>query len=50
MLFPHHVNYHIEHHLYPAIPHYNLSEAHRLLQDAGALDHSEVANVSVGAS
>lgn len=47
-LFPHHVNYHIEHHLYPAIPHYNLPEAHRLLRDSGALDKSEVANVSVG--
>jgi len=48
LLFPHHVNYHIEHHLYPAIPHYNLPEAHRLLREAGALDNSEVANVSVG--
>ena len=48
LLFPHHVNYHIEHHLYPAIPHYNLPEAHRLLREAGALDNSEVASVSVG--
>jgi fatty acid desaturase len=48
LLFPHHVNYHIEHHLYPAIPHYNLPEAHRLLLAAGALENSEVANVSVG--
>jgi fatty acid desaturase len=45
LLFPHHVNYHIEHHLYPAIPHYNLPEAHRLLRDAGALDGAEVARV-----
>jgi fatty acid desaturase len=24
LLFPHHVNYHLEHHLYPAVPHYRL--------------------------
>ena len=24
LLFPHHVNYHIEHHLYASVPHYNL--------------------------
>lgn len=28
VLFPHHVNYHIEHHLYPAVPQYNLSRLH----------------------
>jgi hypothetical protein len=31
-LFPHHVNYHLEHHLYPAVPHYHLPRLHRLLQ------------------
>ena len=41
-LFPHHVNYHIEHHLHPSIPHYRLAEAHRLLQDSGTLDDAEV--------
>jgi fatty acid desaturase len=45
LLFPHHVNYHIEHHLYPAIPHYNLPETHRLLTAAGALDGAEVGPV-----
>lgn len=41
-LFPHHVNYHIEHHLYPSIPHYNLPRAHRELAARGLLDDAEV--------
>lgn len=41
-LFPHHVNYHIEHHLYPSIPHYHLPQAHNLLKEGGKLDHAEV--------
>lgn len=27
------INYHLEHHLFPAVPWYNLPEVHRLLQD-----------------
>jgi len=42
LLFPHHVNYHAEHHMYPAIPHYNLPACHRALRAAGALDGAEV--------
>ena len=42
LLFPHHVNYHVEHHLYPAIPHYNLPACHRELQIRGILDGAEV--------
>jgi len=42
LLFPHSVNFHIEHHLYPAIPHYNLRRAHKLLKAQGALDGAEV--------
>jgi len=42
LLFPHHVNYHIEHHLYPAVPHYHLPRLHRLLAQKGALDGAEV--------
>ncbi len=41
-LFPHHVNYHLEHHLYPAVPHYHLPRLHRLLQDKQALEQAEV--------
>ncbi len=44
-LFPHHVNYHIEHHLYPAIPHYRLPAAHAALRAAGVLDGAEVVPV-----
>ena len=42
VLFPHHVNYHVEHHLYPAVPHYHLPALHRLLQERGALQQAEV--------
>jgi fatty acid desaturase len=42
VLFPHHVNYHPEHHLYPAVPHYHLPALHRLLLDKGALQGAEV--------
>ena len=42
VLFPHHVNYHLEHHLYPAVPHYHLPRLHRLLAEKGALDGAEV--------
>jgi fatty acid desaturase len=42
LLFPHHVNYHIEHHLYPSVPHYRLAECHRRLSARGALDGAEV--------
>ncbi len=42
LLFPHSVNFHIEHHLYPAIPHYNLRRAHLLLVEDGALGGAEV--------
>jgi fatty acid desaturase len=45
-LFPHHVNYHLEHHLCPAVPHYRLPALHRLLQEKGALEGAEVRDVS----
>jgi len=41
-LFPHQVNYHIEHHLYPAVPHYNGPALHHALRDAGALEGANV--------
>ncbi|MBD9486222.1 hypothetical protein GFB56_09385 [Ensifer sp. T173] len=28
---PHHINYHLEHHLYPGVPFYNLPELHAIL-------------------
>jgi fatty acid desaturase len=41
-LFPHHVNYHIEHHLFPAVPHYHLPRLHRELAARGLLAGAEV--------
>lgn len=46
LLFPHHVNYHLEHHLYPAVPHYRLPALHRLLDEKGVLRDAEVRDVS----
>lgn len=46
LLFPHHVNYHLEHHLYPAVPHYHLPALHRLLQAKGALAGAEVRDLA----
>jgi fatty acid desaturase len=42
LLFPHHVQYHIEHHLFPAVPHYRLRACHRALLAAGILTDAEV--------
>jgi fatty acid desaturase len=42
LIFPHHVNYHIEHHLYASVPQYNLSELHRELASRGLLAGAEV--------
>jgi fatty acid desaturase len=41
-LFPHHVGYHIEHHLYPAVPHYHLPALHAALMAHGILEGAEV--------
>ena len=45
-LFPHHVNYHIEHHLFPSVPHYNLPRLHEALSVRGILDGAEVRTFS----
>jgi len=44
-LFPYQVNYHIEHHLYPAVPHYNLPACHRELKHRGILEGTEVRHI-----
>lgn len=41
-LFPHHVNYHLDHHLYPAVPHYHLPALHEALRKKGVLQGAEV--------
>lgn len=46
VLFPHHVNFHLEHHLYPAVPCYNLPRLHHMLQEKGALQGAEVRDVT----
>jgi len=43
LIFPHHVNYHIEHHLYASVPHYHLPELHREMSRRGMLQAAEVA-------
>jgi fatty acid desaturase len=42
LLFPHHVNYHVEHHLFPAVPHYHLPRLHALLAARGLLAGAEM--------
>jgi fatty acid desaturase len=42
LLFPHHVNYHIEHHLYASVPHYHLPALHDALAKEGVLEKAEV--------
>jgi len=39
------VNYHLEHHLYPAVPHYHLPALHRVLAAKGVLAGAEVRDV-----
>jgi fatty acid desaturase len=42
LIFPHHVNYHIEHHLYASVPHYNLPRLHREMHARGMLANAEL--------
>ena len=39
---PNNVNYHIEHHIYPGIPWYNLKKVHRLLRERDSLPAGHV--------
>jgi fatty acid desaturase len=41
-LFPHNVNFHVEHHLYASVPQYHLPELHREMKSRGILDGAEV--------
>jgi len=41
-LFPHNVNYHVEHHLYASVPHYNLPALHGAMLKHGLLEGAEV--------
>jgi fatty acid desaturase len=42
LIFPHQVNYHIEHHLYASVPHYNLRALHGEMAKRGVLEGAEV--------
>jgi fatty acid desaturase len=42
LIFPHQVNYHIEHHLYASVPHYNLPALHAEMVERGVLEGAEV--------
>ena len=42
VMFPHHVNYHVEHHLFPAVPHYRLPQLHAELAQRGVFSNAEV--------
>jgi fatty acid desaturase len=39
---PHNVHYHIEHHVYPGIPHYNLAKVHKLLSERDSLPKKNI--------
>lgn len=45
-LAPHSVGYHLEHHLYPGVPYYNLPKLHRLLMERE--DYQEKAHITHG--
>ena len=45
LFFPHNVHFHIEHHMYPSIPFYNLPCAHQEMIKHGLLDEAEVRDV-----
>ncbi len=45
-LAPHNVGYHLEHHLYPGVPFYNLPKLHKLLMSDA--EYSEKAHVTKG--
>jgi fatty acid desaturase len=47
LIFPHHVNYHIEHHLYASVPHYHLPRLHAEMQRHGVLATAEVVSFDV---
>ncbi|MDQ5849316.1 MAG: fatty acid desaturase family protein [Pseudomonadota bacterium] len=42
LIFPHSVNYHIEHHLYASVPHYRLRALNREMAQRGLLEGAEL--------
>jgi fatty acid desaturase len=46
LMAPHHVNYHLEHHLYPGVPYYNLPRLHKMLMKHD--EYQEKAHITTG--
>ena len=44
-LFPHNVNYHLEHHIYPSIPNYNLPACHSEMLKKGKIEGAEFQSI-----
>jgi fatty acid desaturase len=42
LIFPHNVNYHVEHHLYASVPQYHLPRLHQEMKRQGVLEGAEV--------
>ena len=42
LVFPHNVNFHVEHHLYASVPQYNLPRLHAEMKRQGILEGAEV--------
>src|SRR3954471_6991262 len=42
LIFPHNVNYHVEHHLYASVPQYNLPRLHAEMKRQGVLEGAQV--------
>src|SRR5260221_9181172 len=42
LIFPHNVNYHVEHHLYASVPQYHLPRLHQAMTRRGVLEGAEV--------
>ena len=46
LIFPHNVNYHVEHHLYASVPQYHLPRLHAEMKRQGVLEGAEVSPFS----
>ena len=39
---PHYAHYHLEHHIYPAVPYYNLPKLHKLMKERGHIPEAQL--------
>lgn len=39
---PHYAHYHLEHHIYPAVPYYNLPKLHKLMKERGHIPEAQI--------